>query len=135
MPNAYVVSDNGKVVLERWVGTVTHEELLAHERAQLHDPAIRPGAVMLVDATQARFETPLEAVHELSDLYQAGDVRRIVKCALLANNETYEQAQLFAAQVGKLGVSIIVFTLLDTACLWLGIDRDQTLAQLRRIKV
>lgn len=135
MPNAYVVSDNGKVVLERWVGTVTHEELLAHERAQLLDPAIKPGAVMLVDATLARFETPLEAVHELTDLYRAAGVRRVVKCAMLVNNETYEQAQLFAAQAGRLGVSIIVFSLIDTACLWLGIDRDQTLARLRSIKV
>ena len=135
MPNAYMVAGDGKVVLERWIGTVTHEELLAHERAQIRDPAIRPGAVMLVDATQARFETPLEAVHELLDLHRAADDRRVVKCAMLVNNETYEQAQLFAAQAGKLGVSIIVFSLIDTACLWLGIDRDQTLTQLRSIKV
>lgn len=51
------------------------------------------------------------------------------------NHQTYEQAQLFAAQAGKLGASIIVFSLMDTACPWLGIDRDQTLTQLRSIKV
>jgi hypothetical protein len=125
---------DGQLVLERWTGTVTHEELIAHERAQIRDPAIKPGAVMLVDATLARFETPLEAVHELSDLY-AGDIeRRIAKCAMLVNDDTYQQAQLFAAQAAKLGISIIVFNLIDTAYLWLGIDRDQTLTRLRSIK-
>lgn len=135
MPNAYVVVADGKLVLERWTGTVTHEELIAHERAQIQDPAIKPGAVMLVDATLAHFETPLEAVHELSDLHRAAAERRVTKCAMLVNNDTYEQAQLFAAQAGKLGVSIIVFSLIGTACLWLGIDRDQTLTQLRSIKI
>jgi hypothetical protein len=74
-------------------------------------------------------------VHELSDLY-AGDVeRRVVKCAMLVNSDTYEQAHLFAAQAARLGVSIIVFNLLDTACLWLGIDRDATRAQLDSISI
>jgi hypothetical protein len=77
-----MVLGDGELVLERWTGTVTHEELIAHERAQIRDPAIKPGAVMLVDATLARFETPL----------------------------------------------------IDTACLWLGIDRDQALTRLRSIK-
>jgi hypothetical protein len=135
MPNAYVVLGDGELVLERWTGSVTHEELIAHERAQIRDPAIKPGAVMLVDATRARIETPLEAVHELSDLYADDSERRIAKCAMLVNGDTYEQAQLFAAQAAKLGMSIIVFNLIDTACLWLGIDRDTTRAQLDSIRI
>jgi hypothetical protein len=70
MPVEYVVLNQGALVLEFWTGTISHDEVLAHERRHLSDSSIAPGASVLVDAIRASFETTLEAVHEVTDLYR-----------------------------------------------------------------
>jgi hypothetical protein len=135
MPHTYVVEDNGTLVLERWTGNVTHDELIAHERGQLQDTSIKPGAVALAYAPEASFETSYEKVHELSDLFgEPGNKTHIAKYALLVNDATYDRAQMFARQAEKYGVSIIVFNAVDTACVWLGVNPAQTMMRLKTLK-
>ncbi len=124
MPVKYVVVDNGNLVIERWMGKISHAELLEHERQQLGDRSIKRGAKVLVDARKASFpETTLDGLHELTDLYVK--LQRKVstsKCALLVNHKAWPQAKAFETGGEKHGLTIITFNELGTACVWLGID-------------
>ena len=124
MPQGYKVVDNGRLVVERWVGYISHAELIEHEKQQLNDTSITRGAKALADTTQARFpETSLDRVHELSDLH--ADPRNktsISKYALLVADETWPKAKLFEKQVAKYGLTAISFNSLHTASAWLGLD-------------
>jgi hypothetical protein len=134
MPNNYVVRNDGNLVFERWIGVITHEELITHEQRQLQDTSIKPGAAVLADAREATFETEAPDVHELSDLYGRSDnPARMGRCALLVNDETYRRAQLFAKQSQQHAITIIIFNALDTACKWLGLDADQAREEIKHI--
>lgn len=133
MPNRYAVLDDGALVVERWTGTVTHDELISHERDQIKDKSIRPGAAVLAYAADATFETGRERVHELSDLYGKNDVS-MERCAVVVNDEAYDRAQLFAAQGTGFGVSIVVFNDIDAACKWLAVDPAEIKTRLEQLK-
>jgi len=123
MPVEYVVLNQGALVLELWTGTISHDELLAHERRHLSDSSIARGASVLVDAASASFETTPEEVHELTDLYRrSGEKLRVGKSAILVNESAYDRARLYEKQATDLGVRVILFNSLDVACTWLGID-------------
>jgi len=66
----YAVLDDGKLVIERWVGEISHAELIEHEKQQLNDTSIAQRAVVLADARQAEFpQTTSINIHELTDLH------------------------------------------------------------------
>ncbi len=133
MPNSYIVLDSGTLVIERWTGTVTHDELISHERDQIEDRSIKPGAVVLAYAANASFETGPEEVRQLSDLYGRGDIA-MEKCAVVVNDDAYDRAQLFAAQGTGHGVSIVVFNDVEVACAWLGVDPVKVKSTLKGLK-
>ncbi len=133
MPNSYIVLDNGTLVVERWTGTVSHDELISHERDQIEDQSIAPGAAVLAYAADAVFETDPDKVHELSSLYNRGDLA-MEKCAVVVNDDAYDRAQLFAAQGAGHGVSIVVFNDVESACKWLGVDPVKVKSTLKGLK-
>ena len=133
MPNVYAVVNDGRAVVEFWTGQVTHEELMAHEQRHLSDPSIQAGASILVDAERAQFGTTTEEIKELAALYGRAVGRlKVGRIALLVNKETYQRALIFLKEVEGYGVKVIVFSTLDVACTWLGIDveivRNEVLA-------
>jgi len=85
MPLKYVVINDGKLVVERWVGMVGHDELVAHERQKLQDESIAVGARVLTDAQVATLpETTLDRVRELADVYaDVGNKTRISASAAI----------------------------------------------------
>lgn len=135
MPVDYLVLNNGKLVVERWVGEISHAQLLQHEKKQLNDATIAKGAVVLVDANQARFsETALDMVRELSDLYgEAGNRTGFSKIALLVNPDDWLKAKVFQAQAKAHGVVVITFISLHVACLWLRIDAQRAAHSLKQL--
>ena len=123
MPCKSLVLSGGTVVLEHWTGVVTHEELLAHNRQLLLDPTIARGAAVLADCRSARIEVPQERLHELAELH--GDPARpssISRFAFLVPPHAYSRAESFAREIGRFGITVIVFSSLPVACQWLGID-------------
>ena len=136
MPNRYAVYDQGKTVIEVWTGRVPHQELIFHERSQLQDSSIHTGAVVLVDARRASFETDVGHVHELADEYRrTGEKVRYSKAALLVSDETWDRAQLFARQMTSFGVVTIAFSSITTACTWLGLDHQVSQDRLRSLGI
>ncbi|MCE9537552.1 MAG: hypothetical protein K8R65_14250 [Nitrospirae bacterium] len=123
MPVTYVVLNQGSLVLELWMGEISHEEVLTHERQHLSDASIARGASVLVDATGASFETTTEAVHDVTDLYRRSiEKLRVGKAALLVNESTYDRARVYEKQSTDLGMRVILFNSLDVASAWLGVD-------------
>ncbi len=124
MPVKYIVVDKGNLVIERWMGKISHTELLEHERQQLGDRSVKRGARVLVDARKASFpETTLDGLHELTDLYvKLQSKTSTSKCALLVSDKAWSQAKAFETGGEKHGLTIITFNELSTACAWLGID-------------
>lgn len=135
MPNTYAVLNGGSVVVEFWTGQVAHDELLAHEQLHLSDPSIKAGASVLVDAERAHFGTTIEEIKEIADLYaQVIGKLKVSRMALLVNKETYERALVFLKEVEGYGVKVIVFSTLDVACTWLGLDVNVARRQLQTIR-
>ena len=135
MPVEYVVLNQGALVVELWTGTISHDEVLAHERRHLSDSSIARGASVLVDANNASFETTPEAVHEVIDLYRrSGENLRVGKSALLVNRLAYDRAQLYERQASDCGVTVILFNSLNIACTWLGIDVMMVRKELEKLR-
>ncbi len=136
MPITYDVIADGRVVLQYWHGRVTRDDIVVHERRQLSDPRIAPGASVLVDARAAHCGITAEEVRDLVDgLYAAyAPPLKIKKCALLINTPAYPMAQAYEKSGSKYGISVIAFTFLDGACAWLGLDATMVTSHLERIK-
>jgi hypothetical protein len=135
MPVKYVVLNQGTMVVELWTGTISHDEVLAHERRHLSDSSIALGASVLVDATSASFETTPEAVHEVTDLYRrSGEKLRVGISAVLVNTSAYDRARLYERQATDFGVRVILFNSLDVACVWLGIDVMVASTELKKLR-
>lgn len=123
MPCKYVITMDGKIVVERWEGTVTLDELIAHKQQQALNPSIKEGAAVLSDCTRATFQISPDAIGKLSAIDNDPNTKKkITRYAFLVNNDTYDRAQQFSNQVNRDGKSVIIFNSLDVACKWLGID-------------
>ena len=128
MPARYVVVNDGKLVIERWVGRVRHAEFVEHERQKLQDTSIARDAKALIDARAAEFpETTPERVHEVADLHGARDnATRIATYAAVFGGRDFEMGKSWETQARRHGVNAIVFNNLEVAFIWLGIDAADT---------
>jgi hypothetical protein len=116
-------------------GTISHDEVLAHERRHLSDSSIARSESVLVDATSASFETTPEVVHEVTDLYRRSGEKLIVgKSAVLVNESAYDRARLYERQAADFGVRVILFNSLGVACAWLGIDVTTAWMELKKLR-
>ncbi len=124
MPVQYVVINGGRLVIEKWTGVISHDELVSHEREQLQDCSILPGAAVISDCRDAIFKTPPEKVSELSENHnRSGNMTYFSKCAVIVKDEDgFTKARIFAGQIKLFGVNSIVFSSLDVACTWLGLS-------------
>ncbi len=137
MPVDYVITRNGSLVVELWTGAISHRELIDHERAQLQDTRIRPGALVLADTRQASFpETTFDLVHELSDLWgQSGNQASFSRLAIIMHGSDFDKARVLEDLGRPRGVDIITFSNFDVACTWLGVspvDVEKLLASIGR---
>lgn len=119
----YVIAMNGQVVVERWTGTVTRDELVTHKKQQACDPSINTGASVLSDCTRAVFSLSPDEVSELAEMERNPDSNsKIHRYAFLVSKDAYDKARQFSYQVGDYPKRVIIFNSLDTASLWLGLD-------------
>jgi hypothetical protein len=134
VPNNYVVLDEGDLVLERWSGDVSIDEMVSHENDQLQDERINRGASVLADCTQASLVLSPDQIEVLTAPH-ANPLKKtsISRYALLLSDESFDTASLVARQVKKYGMTVIAFNSLDIACCWLGIDPEFTRESIRTI--
>lgn len=133
MPCRYSVLEDGRSIVERWSGEVDAAEIVAHEEAQVTDSRIAPGAVGLADLRHARFAG--ERPYDLTGLARAHEravgAPRFSRFALVAESpEVFLKSRSLEREMERVGVRVVVFTSIQTACDWLGIDATRVTAEL-----
>jgi hypothetical protein len=123
MPCRYTIERGGDLILERWYGVVSPDEILGQKQVLLQDDGVAEGATVLSDCRDAEFVISQEAV----DLFAKaeGDVigeTRIKRYGFLVNDDVYQQAQFFSQKVKQFGVTAIVFNSLEVAGTWVGLS-------------
>jgi hypothetical protein len=123
MPCKYAVLQEGRMIVEQWVGALGYTDLVEHKTRQRSDPAIKPPASVLSDCTLANVQISPEAIDQLSALEHdhpgQADIQRY---AFIVKPDVYERAQRFGDRVSTIGKSVLIFNNQDAACKWLGLD-------------
>jgi hypothetical protein len=137
MPVHYLISDDGRFVVERWSGQIAHLEALEHERTLLGDPRLQSGARALSDTRLALFpETNEGNMQELVALHGAagkhGSISRSAICTVLV--DTYDQAKIYRRACAAVGVEVELFTEIEPACAWLEVEPGRALQLLESLK-
>jgi hypothetical protein len=138
LPCRYAVLEGGRWVVERWSGDVDAAEIVAHEESQVADPRITAGAVGLADLRHARF--PGQRPYDLTGLARAhergAEPSRFSRFALVAETpEVFLKSRSLEREMERVGIRVVVFTAIGTACDWLGVDATRITAELARLGV
>ena len=136
MPCRYAVLEGGRWVVERWSGDVDAADIVAHEEEQILEPRIAPGAAGVADLRPARFPGPhpydlsgLVAAHD-----RAGETSLFARFALVSETpEVFLKSRTLEEKMARLGIRVVVFTSMGTACAWLGIDSARVSAALAEL--
>ena len=128
MPVKCLTTDDGHLVIERWVGAISGAELAAHSQRLSEDPKTVREAKVLVDARLAEFpETDFDLARELAKLDGTTDRKaRHAMCAAIFRGGDFDRAKEWETRARDQGLNVIVFSTLEVACTWLGIDPVET---------
>jgi hypothetical protein len=134
MPCKYAVLNEGRMVVELWVGALGYEALIEHKTQQRLDPAIRPPASVLSDCRLATVEISPEAIDQLSALENDHQGQAVQRYAFLVKPEVYERANRFRSGVSPLGKSVLIFNRLEAACRWLELNAAEVSAVIASLR-
>ncbi len=113
-----------RVVFVVWAETVTTEEWFGYISRLVSNQAWSRTPCLLVDLLPVRDTSSIgnAEIDRATEIF-ASDSKALrgKKVAVLARDE-FGRARYFGDLVARLGVSLIVFNNLDTACLFLGLD-------------
>ena len=122
MPCNYVVLQEGRMIVERWVGALSYEALILHKSQLRLNPDIQAPASVLSDCTLATVEITPEAIDRLSAQEQYHQGQAVQRYAFLVKPAVYERVQRFGHGVSPIGKSVRIFNHLDPACRWLELN-------------
>jgi len=134
MSNTYVIKEPD-LMIEAWVGGITLQEFLEHEKRHLQDPRFPISARILVDITRASFDPSIgeSEIQSFVDLYRHHrDKVAGARIAIVAGKD-FGRASLYGRMAEKHMINVIVFYGLQSACVWLGIDTKQARRELDRM--
>ena len=124
MPIKYKVLNNGNLVIIEWRGDISFDEIIEHNKTMLQDTTIVPGATALTDTTKATaVDLEISRIGELVEIHRRPDnPTSIDRYAVLISTENLEFANAVAKEGEKIGVNIVVFSSIDVAAVWVGVD-------------
>jgi hypothetical protein len=124
----YAIRKEHNIVLKLWSGDIGNMELAEFERAPFLDPkfpSTPPNG--LCDITTANFselkQTDLAAIAAIFKEYRKNTEG--TRVAIVAAGQ-FEKARQFEAVMAGVGINVIAFTDLGTACTWLGVPFKET---------
>jgi hypothetical protein len=123
MSNAYVIK-GADLMIEVWVGAITLEEFLEHERRHLQDPKFPISAKIVVDITRASFDSSIgeSEIQTFVDLYRHHREKVAGARIAIVAGKDFGRASLYGKMAEKHMINVIVFNGLESACVWLGVD-------------
>jgi hypothetical protein len=118
----YLIKKDSGVILKYFSGTIDNATLFEQEAAQFLNPDFPNAPKVLADITTADF-IELEQPHyeKFAAIYAIHrDKAEGAKVAIIAMDQFHKGRQ-YELAVRSMGVNVIVFTSVQTACVWLGI--------------
>lgn len=135
MPIRYLIDNEHRCVIKVWMGAVTMEEWYAVERQIMEDPNLPRNYKLLIDARKAgEAKITEEEIKDIVGFYKdyAAKVNGTQVAAIAG--PVFEKARVYEKYAQLIGMNVIVFTNLDTACMWLDLDREIVNACIRQLQ-
>lgn len=128
MPIEYKIYEDEHYVYAKATGTLTPEEIINYVNKLHREPNLEPGFKELFDV---RYVSKSEVTIE--------SFQRIIKKAMLDNKrnqmnrlaivvskvDSFDRAKHYEKSVSSDKETVIVFNMLDTAKIWLGVDKPE----------
>jgi hypothetical protein len=135
MSNAYLIK-KPDLILEVWTGTITKDEFLEHERRHLQDPDFPSAPKAVVDITAASFDSEIKKmeIQQFVDLYQDHHDKVVGARVAIVSGKEFDRASLYAQLTEPHQINVIVFSTINTACLWLGVNETEVREWLERTR-
>jgi hypothetical protein len=135
MSNAYRILKSGLIV-EVFVGRITEEELFEHQRRLLADPKFPPAPHVFVDLTRASLEASIEdkVLQQFVDGYRPHRNKTEGARVAIVAGKDFEKASLYGRLADREKINVIVFTTINTACVWLGVNEPEIRKEIKRIQ-
>ena len=126
MPVNYKIFENGDYVYARATGVLTLETIIAHERKIKQDSKIQIGFKELFDVREiAKSELTKEGLQKIiQEIISGGEnIQRSKLAIVVSSGESFDRAKYFEKAVPLARENVIVFNMLETAKIWLGVDK------------
>ena len=131
----YVCDRQQDIIYIVWDGKVTGDDWLNHAAKLLAEPDWSHISHMITDARTA-FDTASIGDKEIKAaavLFAAHAETLVKKKVAIVANDLFGRAIKLEAQVSRLGVSVVVFNSVDTACIFLNIDPTDARQRLEQL--
>jgi hypothetical protein len=129
MPIEYKIYEDEHYVYAKATGTLTPQEIIDYVNELHHDPNLEPGFKELFDV---RFISKSEVtIESFKDIFKKAiaDKKRnqMNRLAIVVSKvDSYDRAKYYEKSVSSDKETVIVFNMLDTAKIWLGVDKPET---------
>jgi hypothetical protein len=111
-----------RVLVIRLIGNYEYDAPVNAVDEAMHDPAFRPGTMLLIDARLSTTRRSSEDLRDRAIWMSSLTARGIAtRCALVINSQPHQYgvARMAAAHIETRGMQFEIFTDIDKACEWL----------------
>lgn len=128
MPIAYTIDQRQGIIRTIATGVLTNDELIAHKKKIVADPAFKRGMVELSDVRAVdRLEVTAEGVMELALLDHAdrdrlGDFKLAI---VVSQDVVFGMGRMYQTRTSENPLNVNIFRDMQSACEWLGIAPDR----------
>ena len=125
MPVEYTIYENEHYVYAKATGVLTPEEIIDYEQKLQHEPKLLSGYKELFDVRYiTKSEVTIESFQEIIKESMLDDKRncRNKLAIVVSRADSFDRAKYYEKSIPSEKQTVIVFNMLDTAKLWLGVD-------------
>jgi len=111
-----------------WDGEVTWEDWLRHVNALVVDPdwPVIPRFIADLQSVSDTSTIGVQEVNRITDVFGANLETFTRKMSAVVARDEFRRAKRFGELIERFGTFSVVFNSLDTACIFLGIDLEDT---------
>jgi len=128
MPIEYIVFENEHYVYAKATGTLTPQEIVNYVNNLNREPNLKSGFKELFDVRFiAKSEVTMESFQNIIKKAIADKKRnQMNRLAIVVSKvESFDRAKHYEKSVSSDKETVIVFNMLDTAKIWLGVDKPE----------
>ena len=131
------VSDRQKnVTYIVWDGTVTWDDWIQHVQTLVADPGWLVSSRFIADLQSVANSSSIreDQIDQATTVPGADPSRLAGKRGAVVARQEFRRATRFSDLIARFGTATVVFNQLDTACIFLGLDLQETLKQLEGLR-